>query len=105
MTLKVYRYTTASWLECQDFWRISGIERDVYLSSEKTNAHFDFSVVSTLDPTLSKGVFQLKMRSKARAEVFYELIDKNGETVADALYGFTGEMTSAADTIPDVRKW
>ena len=36
LTLKVYRYTTASYLECQDFWRISGIERDVYLSSEKT---------------------------------------------------------------------
>ena len=53
LTLKVFRYTTASWLECQDFWRISGIERDVYLSSEKTPVRFDFSVVSTLDPTLS----------------------------------------------------
>ena len=105
LTLKVFRYTTASWLECQDFWRISGIERDVYLSSEKTPVRFDFSVVSTLDPTLSKGVFQLKMRSEARADVFYELLDRNGETVADALYDFTGELTTVADTIPDVRKW
>ena len=105
LTLKVYRYSTASWLECQDFWRISGIERDVYLSSEKTPARFDFSVVSSLDPTLTQGVFQLKMRSEAHADVFYELIDQNGETVADARYDFTGELTTVTDSIPDVRTW
>ena len=84
LTLKVYRYTTGSYLECQDFWRISGIERDVYLSAEKTPVRFDFSVVSTLDPSLTRGVFQLKMRSEGHADVFYELIDADGETVADA---------------------
>ena len=62
LILKVYRYSTGSWLECQDFWRISGIERDVYLSSEKTPARFDFSIVSTLDPTLTKGVFRMNLR-------------------------------------------
>ena len=64
LLLKVYRYSTGSYLECQDFWRISGIERDVYLSSENTPSKFGFSVVSTLDPTLSKGVFRLKMRAE-----------------------------------------
>ena len=105
LTLKVYRYTTASYLECQDFWRISGIERDVYLSSEKTPARFDFSVVSTLDPSLTQGVFQLKMRSEGHADVFYELIDKDGQIVADALYDFSGEMVTVTDTVPDVRAW
>ncbi|MBQ9192235.1 MAG: DUF4981 domain-containing protein [Bacteroidales bacterium] len=105
LTLKVYRYSTGSWLECQDFWRISGIERDVYLSSEKTPARFDFSVVSTLDPTLTKGVFSLKMRSQAPVEVFYELLDKDGECVADAVFEFSGELVSVTDTIPGVRKW
>jgi beta-galactosidase len=105
LTIKVYRYSTGSWLECQDFWRISGIERDVYLSSEKTPARFDFSVVSTLDPTLTRGVFQLKMRSEGKSDVFYELIDSNGETVADAIYDFRGELTTVTDTIPDVRTW
>ena len=105
LTLKVYRYTTASYLECQDFWRISGIERDVYLSSEKTPTRFDFSVVSTLDPTFTQGVFRLKMRSEGRADVFYELIDKDGQTVADAIYNFSGEVETVTDTIPDVRVW
>ena len=105
LLLKVYRYSTGSYLECQDFWRISGIERDVYLSSEKTPSKFGFSVVSTLDPTLSKGVFRLKMRAETPVEVFYELVDRNGETVADAIYQFSGELESVTDTIPDVRKW
>ena len=105
LILRVYRFSTGSYLECQDFWRISGIERDVYLSCEKTPSRFGFSVVSTLDPTLSKGVFRLKMRAEAPAEVFYELIDKDGETVADAVYQFSGELETITDTIPDVRKW
>ncbi len=31
LAMEVYRWSDGSWLECQDFWRISGIERDVYL--------------------------------------------------------------------------
>ena len=105
LMLKVYRYSTGSWLECQDFWRISGIERDVYLSSEKTPARFDFSVVSTLDETCTQGVFRLTMRSAAPADVFYELLDQDGLPVADAIFKFSGEVVSFTDTIPDVRKW
>ena len=105
LILKVYRYSTGSYLECQDFWRISGIERDVYLSSEKTPAQFDFSVVSTIDSDLTRGIFRLKMRSQAPVEVFYELLDRSGETVADAIYEFRGDIETVTDTIPDVRKW
>lgn len=31
IALQVYRYSTGSYLECQDMWRVSGIERDVFL--------------------------------------------------------------------------
>ena len=34
LALKIFRWSTGSYLECQDFWRISGIERDVYLSAQ-----------------------------------------------------------------------
>ena len=34
LLLKIFRFSQGSFLECQDFWRISGLERDVYLSSE-----------------------------------------------------------------------
>ena len=31
LAVQVYRFSSASWLEDQDFWRFSGIYRDVYL--------------------------------------------------------------------------
>ena len=105
LRLKIYRYTSASYLEDQDFWRISGIERDVYLSSEKADTGFDFSVISTLDEDLQTGIFKLRMNSKAPVEVFYELLDKDGSAVADAIFEFSGSMATVTDTIPSVRRW
>ena len=105
LILKVFRHTAGSYLEDQDFWRISGIERDVYLSSEKVDTGFDFSVVSTLDDTYTDGIFRLKMRSSAPTEVFYELLDSDGSTIADALFEFNGDMATVVDTVKNVRKW
>ena len=103
--LRVYRYTQGSWLECQDFWRLSGEERDVYLSSEKTLSGFDFQVISTTTPDFQTGLFQLKMRAEAPTEVFYELLDRDGKTVADALFEFSGDIITVTDSIPAPRLW
>ncbi len=105
LLLKIFRYTTASFVEDQDFWRLSGQERDVYLSSEVKDSGFDFTVVSTLTPDLATGVFKLKMRSTAPTEVAYELLDQDGTAVADAVFEFSGEMASVTDSIPAVRRW
>ncbi len=105
LVLKIFRYTTASFLEDQDFWRLSGIERDVYLSSEAGATGFDFSVTSTLTEDLQTGIFQLELRSEAPAEVYYELIDPEGKIVADALYNVRGSQTTLPDRIAGVRPW
>ncbi len=105
LTLRIYRYTTASFLEDQDFWRLSGIERDVYLSSEGRDTGFDFSVVSTLAEDLETGIFSLRMKADAPTEVSYELLDKDGKAVADASFEFSGRMNSVAESIPSVRRW
>ena len=105
LLLRIYRYTQGSFLECQDFWRISGLERDVYLSSEKKDSGFDFSVISTLTEDLQNGVFQLQMRSTAPTDVSYELIGPDGVAVADASYSFNGSLDTVADTLPGVHPW
>ena len=49
LAVEVYRWSDASWLEDQDFWRMSGIFRDVYLYSTP-NIHIrDFKVITNLD--------------------------------------------------------
>jgi beta-galactosidase len=49
VALEVYRYSDGSYLECQDFWRISGIFRDVSLYSWEDLHIRDFQVHTELD--------------------------------------------------------
>ena len=105
LDLRIFRYSQGTFLECQDFWRISGLERDVYLSSEKKHSGFDFSVVSTLSEDLGTGVFRLQLRASAPVEAAYELIDKDGNTLADASFSFNGTRTTVTDSLPGVRPW
>ena len=61
LALEVYRWSAGSYLECQDYWRISGIERDVYLYSTPKTYIADYSVLSSLDKQkYQDGLFSLK---------------------------------------------
>lgn len=88
LTLKIFRWSTGSYLECQDFWRLSGIERDVYLWSQPRTAIQDFRVISTLDDTYADGIFKLAVDLKNHTNearnvtVAYELLNAAGQTVA-----------------------
>ncbi|MBI9064118.1 MAG: DUF4981 domain-containing protein, partial [Marinilabiliaceae bacterium] len=61
IALEVYRWSDGSYLECQDFWRLSGIERDVTLSARPSVRVRDFQVVAGLDSNYKNGVFELQI--------------------------------------------
>lgn len=88
LTLKIFRWSTGSYLECQDFWRISGIERDVFLWSQPKTSVQDFRVVSTLDDAYTDGIFKLAVDLKnhtaeaKQVSIAYELLDAKGKAVA-----------------------
>ncbi len=100
LTLKITRWSTGSWLECQDFFRISGIERDIFIWSQPMQAQIrDFKVVSSLDDTYKNGIFKLEVdvtgfpansvtsyRREPITEMIptvkYELVDASGKIVA-----------------------
>lgn len=48
LAARVMRYCDGSYLECQDFWRMSGIQRDVVLYSKPAVCLEDFSVRTLL---------------------------------------------------------
>ena len=87
LTLKIFRWSTGSYLECQDFWRMSGIERDVFLWSQPKASIQDFRVVSTLYDTYTNGIFKLAVDLKNHTQetknlnVGYELLDAKGNLV------------------------
>ena len=88
LALKIYRWSTGSYLECQDFFRISGLERDVFLWSQPKSALNDFRVVSTLDDSYENGIFKLGVDVKntsstpSNLTVSYELLDASGKIVS-----------------------
>ena len=49
LAVEVYRFSDGSYLECQDFWRLSGIFRNVYLFSTPPVHIRDFEIKSEFD--------------------------------------------------------
>ena len=97
LTLKIFRWSTGSYLECQDFWRLSGIERDVFVYSQPKASVSDFRITSTLDDSYRNGIFRLAIDLKnhrstaASLQLAYELLDQQGKTVAG------GEQTASVN--------
>lgn len=58
---QVYRFTSGSFLECQDYWRFTGIHRDVFLWSAPKTQIRDYFFTTDLDDTY--------MDARARVEI------------------------------------
>lgn len=93
LAVEVYRWSDGSFLECQDFWRISGIERDVVLYSTPQVRIRDFFAKADLDENYQNGKFTLEVDIKNHFEKYrsgaytigYELIDEKGEKVTSEI--------------------
>ncbi len=87
LAVEVYRWSDGSYLECQDFWRISGIERDVFLYSTPQVRIRDFFVKADLDNNYKNGKLSLEVDLKNDTEklksgnylVEYKLLDSHGK--------------------------
>ncbi len=66
LAVKVYRFSNGSYFECQDFWRLSGIERDVMLYSKPALNIYDYEVHAGLDKSYQNGTFAIKMRLQSK---------------------------------------
>jgi len=64
IALEVYRWSDGSYLECQDFWRISGIERDVFLYARPKLYVQDYFAKAGLYNMYRDGAFNLDIDVK-----------------------------------------
>jgi beta-galactosidase len=87
LAAEVYRWSDGSYLECQDFWRLSGIFRDVYLFSTPPVHVRDFEVITDLDDlyrdALLKVTAKVKNYSKTsqNARIEFVLLDNKGGVI------------------------
>ena len=61
LAVEVYRWSDGSYLEDQDFWRLSGIFRDVYLYSTPQLYLWDFQVKTELDSEYKDALFKVSV--------------------------------------------
>ena len=115
IALEVYRWSDGSYLECQDFWRISGIERDVYLYARPKVYLQDFFAKAGLTNNYKDGIFNLDISLKSvntkaqKGSVSIEIV-KNSKSVLKADKNY--DIPSGKDvdlnfktTIPKVLSW
>lgn len=89
LAMQVFRFSDGSYLEDQDFWRLSGIFRDVYLYSVPKVAVNDFTFTTDLDEKYTDADFNLSLKlkgyagAKSKDEYHAEvaLFDKSGTAI------------------------
>lgn len=99
LAVEAYRFSDGSYLECQDYWRLSGITRDVFIYSKPKTNVFDFFVKAGLDEKYAKGIFEIfidvnygkKVPSKLTVEVELANNNENAKFAVNKIY--TEELT------------
>lgn len=86
VAIRIYRWHDGSYLEDQDFWRLTGIERDVYLVAKNKINIQDFFAHPDLDPTYKNGLLSIDLTLKNPLEKSLSaeltLFDQAGNRVA-----------------------
>jgi beta-galactosidase len=59
IALQVFKWSDGSYFECQDFWRLSGIERSITMYAQPKTHIYDYKVVAGLDSTYKNGILDV----------------------------------------------
>ena len=73
LAVQVFKWCSGSWCEDQDFFRFSGIYRDVYLQSIPKTHIFDMSVQALPDESLEKADVLLSLKAAGKGKVCVSL--------------------------------
>ena len=82
LAAQVFKWTASSWCEDQDFYRFSGIYRDVYLYTVPDVHVYDLQVRAIPDETLKKAEFEIKTIAWGKGSV-HIVLSKDGQTVLE----------------------
>ncbi|RYY62962.1 MAG: DUF4981 domain-containing protein [Chitinophagaceae bacterium] len=87
LAVQVFRWHDGSYLEDQDFWRLSGIEREVFIYSLPSLAIRDFFIRADLDNNYKNGLFNTEVTLKnfsggpVTPTLSIRLLDRQGKTI------------------------
>jgi beta-galactosidase len=105
VAVEVYRWSDGSYLEDQDFWRLSGIDRSVYLYSTDQVRIKDYFALADLDRSYKNGMLNVTVDLKNYKQqmesgvLHLSLLDQKGKSVVQLskpVQVGAGEVTKVA---------
>ena len=116
LAVQVFRWHDGSYLEDQDFWRLTGIERDVFLYSLPKLSVWDFFVKADLDNQYTNGILTAEIDLRrfsgaagTAASVTADVINPAGKTVfsQQKQVKISSDINTVnfSGTIPKVAQW
>ena len=114
LAVQVTRWHDGSYLEDQDFWRLSGIEREVFLQAMPKTTIWDFFIKSELDDQYQNGLFsaevdlkEFKGKRVKNPRLSVELFNSEGKNVFSEQRRIQNleENQLFEETIMNVKRW
>ena len=90
LAAQVFKWTASSWCEDQDFFRFSGIYRDVYLYTVPEVHVYDLQIRAIPDETLGAAALEIRTNTWGKGTVKI-VLSKDGETVVEDEKALDGE--------------
>lgn len=90
LAAQVFKWTASSWCEDQDFYRLSGIYRDVYLYTVPDVHVYDLGISAIPDETLKKASLEVDLKTWGSGRAKLTLL-KEGTVILEAEADLDGE--------------
>ena len=84
LAVRVYQFTTASWMEDQDFFRFGGLFRPVSLVAVPKVHVEDLRIVTKINDRFDRATLQVRLKTTAPVDVCAELTAADGEPWGEA---------------------
>lgn len=105
IAFQIFRWCDGTYLEDQDFWRLSGISRDCYLyARNKGNNIKDLRITPDLDKNYRNGNLNVSLDLKGHQNIDLKLLDENKSIVAISSFKGAGKRTVVME-INNPKKW
>ncbi|NDV82464.1 glycoside hydrolase family 2 TIM barrel-domain containing protein [Bacteroides sp. 51] len=104
IAFQVFRWCDGTYLEDQDFFRLSGVGRDCYLYARNKQYIQDIRITPDLDAQYNNGTLDIELQLKGSGTVELQLTDSKQNTIATTTLKGSGKLTTAF-SVTSPEKW
>lgn len=112
LAVQVFRFSDGSYLEDQDYWKYSGIERDVYLIARPKSRVKDFEIGTSLHDNYTNGTLDLSLllepsQLEKGTKVMINILDGKEKLLTQSyiVKSPVDTLLKLNQTLHDIKKW